>query len=107
MDEEKINHIIQQYKLKKEREYNNYHNVNKLNEDYMIKNKERAKAHYDLHSDDRKLKYKETAEISKAKSSYNYYKKTNNIQKFRDKFPEREKLLTDIGILKGITINFD
>ena len=107
MDEEKINHIIQQYKLKKEREYNNYHNINKLNEDYMIKNKERAKAHYELHSDDRKNKYKDNAEFVKARSSYNYYKKNNNLSKFREKFPDKVKLLTDMGIIKGVTVDFN
>jgi len=107
MDEEKINHIIQQYKLKKEREYNNYHNVNKLNVDYMVKNKERAKAHYDAHSEDRKVKYKETADFVKARSSYNYYKKTNNLVKFREKFPEKVKILTDMGILKGVVLDFN
>mgnify|MGYP003678939153 CR=1 FL=1 len=107
MDEEKINHIIEQYKKKKEREYNNYHTVNKLNDDYMVKNKERAKAHYDLHSDDRKIKYKDNSEFIKARSSYNYYKKTNNLSKFIDKFPERVKILTDVGILKGIVVDFN
>lgn len=107
MDEEKINHIIEQYKLKKEREYNNYHNVYKLNEDYMIKNKERAKAHYELNSDKRKSTYKENSEFVKARSSFNYYKKTNNIAKFKEKFPERVKLLSEVGILKGIVIDFN
>ena len=107
MNEEKINHIVEQYKKKKEREYNNYHNVNKFNDDYIIKNKERAKAHYDLHSEQRKLKYKETSDFVKARSSYNYYKKTNNLSKFREKFPDKVKILSDMGIIKGVIVDFN
>jgi len=107
MEENQINHIIEQYKKKKDREYNNYHNVYKHSDEYMNKNRERAKIHYNKNIDKRKLSYEQNKELVKARSSYNYYKKINNISKFKEKYPDRVKILNDIGILKGIVVNFD
>ena len=102
MDENSINRVIMQYKKKKEKEYNNYHNKNKLDPDYMAKNKERAKKHYNLNKDNRKESYNKNKDFIKARSSFYYYKKNNKLDVFKDKYPEHVEVLIKYNTLKGI-----
>ncbi len=102
MDEEAINRVILQYKKKKEKEYNNYHNKNKLNPEYMQKNKERAKNHYNLNKENRKDSYNNNKELVKARSSFYYYKKNNKLDKFKEKFPHHVETLIKYNIIKGL-----
>lgn len=102
MDEETINRVILQYKKKKEKEYNNYHNKNKLDPEYMKKNKERAKLHYDLNKENRKESYKNNKDLVKARSSFYYYKKNNKLDTFKDKFPNHVNTLIKYNIIKGL-----
>lgn len=102
MNEETINRVILQYKKKKEKEYNNYHNKNKLDPVYMQKNKERAKAHYDKNKDKRKESYEKNKDLVKARSSYYYYLKNNKLDTFKVKFPHHVEILKKYNIIKGV-----
>ena len=104
MDETLIKKAIEQYKKKKANEYFNYHNKYKLNEEYMKKNKERAKQHYDNNKDKAKKRYEENKELIKAKSSYNYYKKNGKLDIFKSKFPERVNILKENANLAGLVV---
>lgn len=104
MEEKQIQKIIEQFKKKKANEYYNYHNKYKLDEKYMIKNKQRAKEHYDNNKEKRANEYSRNKEFLKARSSYNYYKKTNNLDKFQKKFPDRVKLLKEHANLTGVVV---
>jgi len=100
LTDEHINKILESYKKKREREIKYYHEVKKHNEDYMKKNRERAKKHYQNGYKEKKKEYYENnKDIMKAKSSYNYYKKINNIDKFKDKHKEKYNLLVDKGLI--------
>lgn len=101
MNEETINRVILQYKKKKEKEYNNYHDKNKLDPDYMQKNKDRAKNHYNLNKDKRKESYSQNKELVKARSSFYYYKKNNKLDTFKEKFPHHVELLIKYNTIKG------
>tara|TARA_R110001632_G_scaffold233129_1_gene376959 strand:+ start:6855 stop:7226 length:372 start_codon:yes stop_codon:yes gene_type:complete len=101
MDENQINKVIQQYKNKKEKEYNNYHTKNKLDPEYMQKNKDRARDHYNLNKDKRADTYKKNKDLIKARSSYYYYLKNNKLDTFIDKFPHHVDLLKQCNIIKG------
>jgi hypothetical protein len=99
LTDEQIQKIIKSYKQKMVREKKYYHDVQKNDEQYKIKNRERANKFY--HDDkngyrDKKLqKYQEDKEFITAKSSYYYYKKKNNLDKFKEKSPEKYQLLID------------
>ncbi len=101
MDEQQINKVIQQYKNKKEKEYNNYHLKNKLDPEYMQKNKDRAKNHYNLNKQKRADTYKKNKDLIKARSSYYYYLKNNKLDIFKDKFPQHVEILKKNNIIKG------
>jgi IS4 transposase len=104
MDEITIKKAIEQYKKKKANEYFNYHNRYKLDEEYMKKNKERAKEHYDNNKDKSKKRYEDNKELIKARSSYNYYKKIDKLDVFKTKFPERVKIIKENANLVGVLV---
>ena len=95
MDDIQINKIIEQYKNTKKKQHDNYHNKYKLDDDFIKRNRERAKEHYNLNVDKRKENYSNNKEYAKARSSYNYYKRINQLDKFEDKYPERHKMIKD------------
>ena len=68
--------------------YKLYHDKKVYDKNWVKKNKEKKKEYYENNKD-----------IMKAKSSYNYYKKINNIDKFKDKQPEKYNLLVDKGLI--------
>lgn len=95
MDETQINKIIEQYKKTKQKQHDNYHNKYKLDEDFIKRNRDRAKEHYNLNIEKRRNNYNNNKEYAKARSSYNYYKRINKLDKFMDKYPERYKMIND------------
>ena len=92
--DEQINKILLTYKNKRERENKYYHDVTKHNEDSKMKNRERAKAHYDrVGKDMKKDNYENNKEMRKAKALYNYYKKNDKIDLFKEKHKEKHDLI--------------
>jgi len=91
--ESEINHILELYKKKKIKRADDYQKK-KDNEEFKIKNRERAKAHYHKNKELKQNAYMENKEVIKARSSYNYYKKRDRLDEFKEKFPFRyEKLV--------------
>jgi len=97
MDEHEINHIVAMYKKKRDREYNNYHTKYKLDEDLKERARERAKDHYKANSEKNKQLYQSNKDFHKARSSFYYYKKNNNLNSFHEKHPDRVQLLQSRG----------
>jgi hypothetical protein len=98
--EEQINKILTTYKNKRERENKYYHEVTKTKDDFKVKNRERAKAHY--HSkgkEQKKLNYENNKELLRAKSLYNYYKNQDNIDGFKEKHYEKYEMLLQSTII--------
>ena len=97
---EQIDKILANYKKKRERENKYYHEVSKDNEEYKIKNRERAKAHYHKSGKDmKKEKYESNKEILQIKSLFNYYKKTDKLDVFKEKHQDKYNILIDKGII--------
>ena len=99
--EEQILKIIASYKNKAEKEKERYNRI-KHTPEFKEKNRERAKKHYERHKDKVKEKYKNDKEYITARNSYNYHNKTNQIEKFIQKYPERYKLLKERHYVKDI-----
>ncbi len=98
LTEAQIAKVLIDYKKKRERENKYYHEVSKHNEEFKIKNRERAKNHYNKKGKEIKCnQYQDNKELKKAKSLYNYYKKNDNLEKFKEKHDTRCKILIENG----------
>tara|TARA_R110000737_G_scaffold157324_1_gene185849 strand:+ start:16899 stop:17210 length:312 start_codon:yes stop_codon:yes gene_type:complete len=100
LSEEQIDRILANYKKKRERENKYYHEVSKDNEKFKIKNRERAKSHYQRNGKEmKKERYESNREILQIKSLYNYYKKNDKIEIFKEKHETKYNILIEKGIL--------
>ena len=99
LTESQIAKVLIDYKKKRERENKYYHEVSKHDEEFKMKNRERAKNHY--HTKGKEMKgnqYQDNKEFVKARSLYNYYKKRDNLDTFKEKHQEKCKILAERGI---------
>ena len=96
--ESQINKILNDYKNRRIRDKVRYETI-KDNEEFKIKNRERAKLHYEQNKDKRKEKYIENNDFMRARNSYYYYKKKDKLDDLKIKYPERYKLLLDKGYI--------
>lgn len=96
--ESQINKILNDYKNRRIRDKVRYETI-KDNEEFKIKNRERAKLHYEQNKDKRKEKYIENNDFMKARNSYYYYKKKDKLDDLKIKHPERWRLLLDKGYI--------
>ena len=97
-DSERIERILKQYEKKREKEKERYQLI-KDTEDFVMKNRQRAKDHYERNKDKKRDKYIDDKDFLNAKSQYYYYKKTNRLDIFKEKYPNK------IEILKSRNIN--
>tara|TARA_R110000765_G_scaffold426304_1_gene541503 strand:+ start:30 stop:371 length:342 start_codon:yes stop_codon:yes gene_type:complete len=97
-NEDQIQKIITSYKKKADREKCNYLNY-KDNEEFKIKNRAKAKAHYDSNKDVKKEKYQNNKDFLRARSLYNYYKYNNKIDIFKTKHTEKCDILKQHGLM--------
>ena len=98
LTESQIEKILTDYKKKRERENKYYHEVSKHDEEFKAKNRERAKNHYHSKGKDMKSnQYQENKEFVKARSLYNYYKKRDKLDVFKEKHEEKCKILEEKG----------
>ena len=95
---EQIEKILNNYRAKKEREHKYYHSVKKTDEQFILKNRERAKAHYEKNKEVKKVKYASDKEFFRSRSLYNYYKKKEEIAKFEEKYPDKSHMLKIRGV---------
>ena len=94
-NDQQIEKIVNQYKKQRERE-KIYYEAKKADEQFVIKNRERAKSHYDLNKDRKKEQYEANKEFRKCKALYYYYKKNDNLEKFKEN-GEKVKILNEGG----------
>ena len=95
-----IERILTNYKNKRERENKYYHEVSKNKEDFKIKNRERAKAHYhNGYREKKKENYNNNKELLKTKSLFNYYKKNDRVDIFKTKHEDKYKMLVEKGVI--------
>ena len=92
-DDNQINKIVEQYKKTRERERVYYHEVKKTDVNFMNKNRERAKTHYNNNKEKRKEEYADKNEFYKCKSLYYYYKRKDKKDVFMEKFPDKVQIL--------------
>lgn len=97
--DDQIENILTKYKKQRQKDKNRYLEL-KDNDEFKMKNRLRAKTHYDKNKDVKKEQYQDNKELLKAKASYNYYKKTERLEIMKSKFPDRYELLESHGYFK-------
>jgi hypothetical protein len=97
--EAQIEKILIQYKNKREKEKERYNKI-KDTEEYRTKSRERAKKNYNETKEIRKEKYNNNKFMNLSKNSFYYYKKRDNIEKFKTKFPDRYDALLLSGYIQ-------
>ena len=101
MTPEQIARVLTNYKNKRIRETNYYHNTTKNKEEFKIKNRQRAKDHYENgYKDKKKENYANNKDILKTKSLFNYYKRNDKIDLFKEKHEDKYTLLIESGFIK-------
>lgn len=95
---EQIEKILNNYKAKKEREHKYYHAVKKVDENFILKNRQRAKLHYENNKSVKKEKYEADKDYRRALSLYNYYKKQGTLERFEEKHPEKMNMVKVRGV---------
>jgi len=86
-----IEQILSLYKAQKIRNKERYQKI-KDTEDFKQKNRARANQHYHENKEMYKKRYDENKELSKAKSSFYYYKKQDRLDEFLELDKHREKV---------------
>ena len=97
LTEEQIEKILESYKKKRMKENNYYHEVSKNRDDFKIKNRARAKEHYDKNKDAKKEKYQNNKDLICAKNLFKYYEKRDKIETFKEKHPLKWDLINVSG----------
>ena len=93
----KIKSIVEQYERKRMKEKERYQRIKETDE-FKIKNRERARNHYNKNKEVKKQKYIDNRDFMNARSSYNYYKKINRVEDFKQKYPEKVELLSSLNL---------
>lgn len=97
---EQIARVLTNYKNKRIRENKYYHEVTKNKEEFKIKNRERAKAHYhNGYKDKKREKYSNNKDVLQMRSLYNYYKRNDKIDIFKEKHEDKFKMLSEKGLI--------
>jgi len=87
-----IQKIVSMYKSQRQKDKERYEKI-KNTEEFKMKNRARAKAHYEKTREIRQQKYINERDTRLAKNSYYYYKRSNNLEVFKEKHPEKYELL--------------
>jgi len=97
---EQIARLLTNYKNKRIRENKYYHEVTKNKEEFKIKNRERAKAHYhNGYKEKKRENYSNNKDVLQMKSLYNYYKRKDKIDIFKEKHEDKFKMLSEKGLI--------
>ena len=101
LSEAQISKILTNYKNKRIRENKYYHEVSKNKEEFKIKNRERAKLHYQNgYKEKRKINYENNKQLLSSKSLYNYYKRNDKIDIFKNKHKDKYDMLIEKNYIK-------
>jgi hypothetical protein len=100
LSDQQIHKILESYKKKRMRENKYYHETSKNKEEFILKNRARAKAHYEKNKENKIKKYQDNKELVSAKNLFNYYRKKDNVDKFIEKHENKYNLLKSKNIIE-------
>ena len=98
LSEQEIDHILTQYKSRREKDKINYEKK-KLNPEFVDKNRQKAKEWYHNHKEIRQEKYVNNKDFLNARNHFYYYKKKDQVDKFKEKYQDKYNILLLHGYL--------
>jgi len=98
LSEQEIDHILTQYKCRREKDKINYQKK-KLNPEFIEKNRQKAKDWYHSNKERRQESYVNNKDFLNAKNHFYYYKKKDQIDKFKEKYQDKYNILLLHGYL--------
>ncbi|MAB50951.1 hypothetical protein [Marinobacter sp.] len=101
MTDEQITRMLERYKKGLEIKKQQYHDVKKHDPEFVARNRERARLHYENNKEKKKQNYEKNKERNKLLNLFNYYKKKDMLDKLQDKYPEKYKQLQDMGKIES------
>jgi hypothetical protein len=87
MNDEQIQKVINQYVKNREYQREYYRNRYNSDEEFRTKAKDSAKTYYINNIDKRKELYETNKEYIQAKRRYRYWKKKDDLEGFKNKYP--------------------
>mgnify|MGYP003143422437 CR=1 FL=1 len=103
LSQEQIDIIINSYKNKKIREKEYYNKVQKNDENFILKNRERAKNHYENNKEEKRILYQNNKDFLSSRQLFYYYKKKDNLKTFETKHPLKYQIMVNKGYIKTET----
>jgi len=97
--DEKIKKLLKAYKRKREKEKERYERL-KDTEEFKEKNRKNALNHYYKNKDKKKEYYQKNKEYMNAITTYQYWLKKGNVDRFIEKCPEKYELLKSRNYFK-------
>ena len=98
--DEQIKQILERYKKSIQYNRDRYNTLRKHDEEYQKKNRERSKIHYDSHKDEKKQYYLDNREDINLKQKYRYYKNKDDLEAYKERFPDDYQKLVEMGFIK-------
>tara|TARA_R100000654_G_scaffold75178_2_gene111806 strand:- start:193 stop:591 length:399 start_codon:yes stop_codon:yes gene_type:complete len=95
--DDKIKSIVNQYKKKRERENNKYHNELKHDDEWRKRNNEKSKEYYKNNKEVVQKKYLSNNEYIKIRNLYRYYLRENRVEDFKHKHKDKYEYLQNKG----------
>ena len=100
LSNENILRILESYKEKRIYDKQRYHNKLKKNPEYMQKRRDTTADWIKNNPERHKKALEKSSERRKLQVKLNYYKKTNQIDKFKTKFPILLEKCLELGLLQ-------
>ncbi len=89
-----VDKLLTAYKRKQQKEKERYERL-KQNPEFVKQNRLRAKENYDKNKNKKYERYQQNLDLERAKSSFYYYLKKNNLDAFEARYPDRFKMVED------------
>ena len=98
MTDEDIKKMVDFYKKQKERDRKRYEK-RRQNPEFMERNRQRARAHYQANKEAKKLKYENNRDFIGSRAHFYYYRNNNRVDEFIEKFPKKVSILENYGLI--------
>ncbi len=77
-----------------------YNTLRKNDAEFMQKNRDRARKHYEDNKDKKLQYYQDNKDLINCKASYRYYKSRNKLDDFKTKQSDKYQKLVDCGFIE-------
>jgi len=101
LTDEYIKGLVEKHKKMLQYNKDRYNNIRKNDPEFMQKNRDRARKHYEDNKEKKQQYYQQNKEIMNCKASYRYYKSRNKLDDFKTKQSDKYQKLVDCGFIES------